>query len=171
MSYTVGNWTIDLPVTDTISTPKNLPVPDLSYSADFSAGGTPSVQADQVQTIINTTGAQLLTAETIEYALSKLSNVYGGSGIPASLQADIKSGRKIVVKSRENLHAVNSVSGEEIIFPLDTWTVVRVPDLNLLTPTIVVDMVKRHVAAMLPTGAVTGGLLAELCRGDLNPTI
>lgn len=169
MSYSVGNWTIDLPVTDTVSTAKTLSIPDLSYAADYSAGGAATLQADHRETLVNTTGTMVMASESLEYALKKLMNVYGGLNIPTIYQGAVKSGRKGVIKSSLRLTAVNSVSGEEIIIPIDIHTVIKIPDNNILTPTILVDMVKRHVAALLPTGAVTGNLLANLMRGDVNP--
>jgi hypothetical protein len=169
-THTRGNWTIELQVTDSVSTPKNLSIPDLSYASDYTAGGRGSLNGDNTVVLQNISGDDLIPQEVYEYALSRAANVYAGTTIPSAQQAPVKSGRKLAVKATMSYHATNSVSGEEIFLPFEFWTVVKVPDMNLVSVDIVDEALRRHLAQFFGTGSTDGSLLARMLRGDLDPT-
>jgi hypothetical protein len=170
MSYTKGNWTIEPPYNDSISTPKSLSIPDMAWATDFSVGGTGSLTGDKTTVLTNVTGDNLIAQEVVELAHSRQNNVYSNTPIPTGLSAGIRSGRKVAVKDTVMYSATNSVSGEEILFPMTGWHVFIVPDLNLVPESLISDFVARQTALLYPTGGTGATLLKNLLRGDTNPT-
>jgi hypothetical protein len=165
-TYTVGNWTIDQQVTDTISTPKTLSIPDLDYVNDFTVVKKPLVGDVR---LANTTAVALQSQEHLEYGVSPVANVYLQTDIAGAEQHPVKTGKKAVIKSSPIYQATNSVSGETLMLPLEIWTVMKVPECNLVTSQMVLDAVLRHISALFPTGAVDGSLITSVLRGDVNP--
>lgn len=170
MSYTNGNWTIESPYNDSISTPKSLSIPDIAWASDFSVGGNKTLQGEKSSVLTNTTGGDLLSQETVELALTRQNNVYVNTSIPTGLSAGVRSGRKLAVKDTVIYTATNSVSGDEILFPMTAWHVFVVPDLNLVPESLFSDFVARQTALLYPTGGTGIALMKNLLRGDTNPT-
>lgn len=166
LSYTVGSWTITDQVTDTVSTPKNLPVPDLTYGTDYAVSKNDTEEA----VLVNITGASLASPESIRYGKSIVSDVYSGSDIPASQRHAVKSGVRTLSEVRFQLKAVNSVSGQEIFLPIRGWICLQLPTVNLITGSAVTYALARAVASSLNTGVVTNTREVEVARGDLIPT-
>lgn len=170
MSETIGNWTVDVLTTDTISSTKNLPIPDLSYAADFTVAKSTSEEV----VLINKTGASLRPAEMIRYTRRPVQDVYK-SGL--SSQLDISNSQRANCTSGVNaygeiaymLKATNSVSGEEIVLPMRGAVSFTVPTIDFVSPTALGTLIKRVISVMFDTGKVDGSLATNIARGDLNP--
>lgn len=165
LSYTVGSWTITDLVTDTVSAPKNLPVPDLTYASDFAVSKNDPAEA----VLVNVTGASLASPESIRYAKTNINDVYVGTDIPSAQRSAVKSGVRTLCEVRFQLKAVNSVSGSEIFLPFRGWVCLQLPTANIVTGAAVTYALQRAVASTLKTGVVTNSREIEVARGDLIP--
>lgn len=166
MSYTIGNWTISSLTTDSISTPKTPSIPDLDYADDFVV--TESSKTD-VQ-LANTTGAGIQPVEYLRYGRTPVSNIYSQFSVPTANQTPVKGGVRTLQEVRYLLKATNSVSGAEILLPMRGWICLEVPTADFISSTAISELLARTIAAAYPTGGVTGALVTDVARGDLDPT-
>lgn len=165
LSYIIGDWTIVDQITDTISTPKNLPLPDLDFASDFAVSNNGTAEA----TLTNITGTSLESPESIRYARTTVSDVYSGSDIPSSQRHAVKTGVRTLCEVKFTLKATNSTSGAEVFLPLKGWVCLQVPTVNLITGAAVTYALQRAVASAFNTGVVTNTREVEVARGDLIP--
>lgn len=165
MKYTVGKWEVETMTTDSITTDKQLSVPDLDYANDYSV----SKDAGSEAILINTTGASLMSPESIRYGHSKVSDVYNGSDIPALMRHPIRSGVRTLAEVRTTLSATNTVTGEVFELPLKGWICLQLPTVNLITNEAVSMLLLRTIAAAFNTGSIDATREIEIARGDLAP--
>jgi hypothetical protein len=167
-SYSIGNWTVASQVQDTISTPKSLPIPDLSYATDF----TVTKRGNGEVHLANTTGSGLEPVEYLRYGRSRIADVYATSGldVPQSMKLKAREGIRDLHEIRYLLKATNSVSGEEVLIPIRGWVVLELPTADFVTPQAITDLLTRVVSATTATGSVDGTLVTNVARGDLDPT-
>jgi hypothetical protein len=166
LNYTVGDWTVKSNEVDSISTPKTLSLPDLSYSADYSVASSSGKETR----IINTTGATLEPVEKLRYAKERVADIYRTVDTLKANQLPSTIGTRVLGESIEILSADNSVSGAGYEIPIRTWTVMESSTHNAITGDALLWALLRHVAALFPTGSVTSAQLIKLFRGDLDPT-
>lgn len=165
MNYTIGNWTVESQTADSISTAKNMSIPDLDYGKDFAV--TTNVPAEAV--LANLTGPSVLSPEQVRYAITKIQNVYQNTQIPAIAQHKIKSGVRTLSELKLNLKAVNSVSGEEIEIPLKGWLCLAIPNASIVTKQAIDYLLARTVGSALDTGSVDSSREVSIARNDLVP--
>lgn len=169
LSYTIGNWTIESTETDSISTPKNVPVADLKFSTDYSvkSGGTSTDTK-----IVNTTSTSLLPCEEIAYGRQDIGNIYDSSrfSVPAAERLTVQQGIRLRIRVDELLNATNSVSGAELKVPLAAWINIDVPKSSVVNAAAMNWILRRVVSACLVTAGVGSTLLLNMARGDLDPT-
>jgi hypothetical protein len=165
MNYTIGNWTVESVVTDSISATKNVAIADLDFAKDFAR----SVSSDTEATMVNTTGASVTSPEVLRYARSRVQNVYNGMDIPAINMFANKGGYRTLAEVKFCLKAVNSVSGQEVLLPFKGWTCLVIPDAAPVTEAAVDYALKRTIAAAFDTGSVNGDRITEAVRGALIP--
>jgi hypothetical protein len=166
MAHVIGNWSVDKPTADSITTPKSLEVPDLSYATDFSVT---TRQNGEVR-LANTTGSGILPMETLRYGRSTVANIYNGVEVAEAMKSKIKQGVRTLCEIRYFLKASNTVSGEEILLPLRGWVCLEVPTVDFISGEEIDALLKRTVSASLKTGSVNGALVTDVARGDLDPS-
>lgn len=166
LSYTIGNWTVASNETDTISTTKNLALPDLSYAQDFSK----SEDTGKNVRIINTTGGTLEPVEKLRYAKERVADIYRTTDTLKANQLPSTVGARVLAENTEIIGASNAVSGAEVEIPIRVWTCIESSTHNAITGDALLWALKRHVAALFGTGEVTSAQLVKLFRGDLDPT-
>jgi hypothetical protein len=166
LSYTVGNWTVASHEVDTISTTKNIAVPDLDYAHDFSVAES----GDSETKLLNVSGAALEPCERLRYAKERVADIYRYTPTLKTAQLPSPVGARVLAESTEILSAANSVSGADLNIPIRVWTCIESSTHNAVTGAALLWALKRHIASLLATGAVDEGQLVKLFRGDLDPT-
>jgi hypothetical protein len=166
MAYVVGNWSTEPMTSDTASTPKNLAVVDLSFATDYTVTSRGTTEV----ILANTTGAGLMPPEYLRYGAKRIQDVYKQFDVPESAKCNVREGVRSLIEVKYLLKSTNSVSGEEILLPMRAWLCSDVPVVDMVTPNALFDLYKRAIGAALPTGAVTGKLVTDVARGDLDPT-
>lgn len=171
MAYTIGNWTVDSLTSDSISAPKNLPIPDLDWEHDFHLLRSSSEEA----VLINKTGSSLKPVEMVRFTRRPVVDVYK-SGLSAQLdmcgaqKANCTNGVNAYAELAYMLKATNSVSGEEVLLPMRGSIAFTVPTIDFISPAALEALVKRSIATLFQTGKVDGSLATNIARGDLDPT-
>jgi hypothetical protein len=166
LNYTVGNWTIVSKEVDTISTAKNLAVPDLDYAHDYSVAS----QAAGRTELLNTSGTGLEPVEKFAYTLGSVDNIFHGLDVPDSAKSCPKKGKAAIVGATFFLEATNSVSGETWSFPLRIQVKVESITHNVVAKQALDWAIARAVAALLQTGSTDASLVLAMFRGDTDPT-
>lgn len=166
LSYTVGNWTVTSHETDTISTTKNVAVPDLDYAHDFSVSESKDGQA----VLTNVSGSALEPCEKLRYAKERVDNIYRYVPTLKTSQLPTTVGARVLAESTEVISAENSVSGADLNIPIRVWTCVESSTHNAVTGDALLWALKRHIASLFTTGQVGAEQLIKLFRGDLDPT-
>jgi hypothetical protein len=167
MSYTIGNWTVEPLTSDSISTAKALSLVDLDYATDYTVTerGTAEVR------LANTTGAGLAPVEQLRYGRTRVKDIYASSmDVPAGQKCNSKEGIRSLHEIRYLLKATNGVSGQELLLPMRGWICLEVPTVDFISASALTDLFKRTVSAALATGKTDGTLVADVARGDLDPT-
>jgi hypothetical protein len=166
LSYTVGDWTVVSREVDTISTAKNISVPDLDYPVDFSVSSDVPGKVE----LMNVSGTSLEPVERLKYARSVVPNIYHGlDTLDAEKLAAVKGVRPFI-ESLFLLSASNSVTGQTVVVPQRWQTSVETTTMNLMTAQALLWGMLRHFSALMGTGSVDASLLVRLFRGDLDPT-
>lgn len=166
MQYTAGNWTVSSLTTDSVTTKKNIAVPDLSWSTDYAI----SVEEPEEGQLVNTTGAAISSPEKVRFAAQDIANIYKNTGIDITQQATLKNGRRCMSEISINYQAVNSVSGTEVIIPVKGRIVLELPSAPFVTQTLVNDGLYRTIAAGFDgAGSVDSDRFVELARGSILP--
>lgn len=164
-NYTIGDWTVSDLITDTISTPKSISVPDLDYSSDFVMM---SNEASEVK-LGNTTGADILKHEDIRFARSDVANIYTGVNVDSALVLPQKKGIQVMAEISTAYRASNSVTGNEYDLPCKGRIVLRFPAFSCVTANLVKDLLIRTIAASFDTGSVTESRIMDMAIGALSP--
>lgn len=162
-NYTSGDWTVSDQYTDAVATPKNISVPDLSYSADYVCTKDEAQEA----IFVNTTSTDVRSHESIRFAASRVSNVY--QGIEVASQAPTKQGQQVMAEVIILYKAVNSVTGEEYEIPFKGRIVLRVPTQSYVTADLVQDGLNRTISAIFATGGVDETRAVNMIKGILKP--
>lgn len=163
--YTTGDWTVSDLVTDTISTPKNISVPDLKFSTDF----TKVLDTADEAKIANVTGTDLLSHESIRFARSEVANIYAGSNSDSAMIMPMKKGIQVMCELSNTYRATNSVTGNEYDLPCKARLVLRVPANTCVTEALVTDLLIRTIASAFGTGSVNADRLMDIVMGALLP--
>lgn len=166
LNYTVGNWTVVSSENDTISTPKQLAIPDLDFASDYSVAN----ESGKETRIINTTGGALEPVEKLRYAKERVADIYRNTETLKANQLPSPVGARVLAEGTEMISASNSVSGAEYEIPLRIWTCIESSTHNAITGEALLWALKRHIAQLFSTGEVDAELLVKLFRGDLDPT-
>lgn len=108
--------------------------------------------------------------EKIRISVSDVANVYNGSSVEPSLFAPTKKGTSLLVQVTEIFKVTDSVTSQEVALPVSVHFVVKVPNHELVTPTIVEDLIGRALSCLYDTGVSTTTRLTALLRGSLKPS-
>lgn len=165
INYTIGDWTVSDLVTDTLTTPKNISVPDLSYGVDYTKVADTAEEAR----VANTTGPDLLSHENIRFARSDVSNIYAGVNSDSAMILPMKKGVQVMCELSNTYRAANSVSGNEYDLPCKGRIVLRFPASTCVTQALVTDLLIRTIASAYGTGAVNADRIMDMAMGALLP--
>lgn len=108
--------------------------------------------------------------EKIRISVSDVANVYNGSSVEPSLFAPTKKGTSLLVQVTEIFKVTDSVTSQEVALPVSVHFVVKVPNHELVTPTIVENLIGRALSCLYDTGVSTTTRLTALLRGSLKPS-
>lgn len=109
--------------------------------------------------------------EKIRIAYSEIANVYGGTGIEASLLAPTKKGVSVLSQLTETISVTDDTDSDyRIDLPVSYHLVVKVPASEHITATDVQEGIGRLLSSLFDTGADDASRLEAILRGSLVPT-
>lgn len=163
--YTTGDWTVSKQHIDTLTTKKNIAVPDLSYATDYIIVTDEPNEA----VIASKTGSDLVSHETIRFARSEVANVYQGVVTDSAMMLPYKKGVQVMSEVQTSYKAVNGTSKAEYDIPLKGRIVLRLPTFSAVTDEMVTDFIIRVIASVFSTSKTDVSRITELVRGKLKP--
>lgn len=157
--------------TDKLTGTKNIAVPQLSYSTDFSVKSeTPN------EVVITNVTSPLDQPETIRFAQQTIRDIYNGTAVDPTAMSVSRQGISLVVQLNDIFRVTPDsessccCDGGYMDFPISTHIVIRTPVVQYVTADTVLTVVKRNIAALFGEGAdVTSGRLNQMLRGALKP--
>lgn len=159
--------------TDKITQQKNIAVPELSYSSDFSVKSeTPN------EVVITNVTSPLDQPETIRFAQQPVKDIYNGTAVDPTAMSVARQGISLVVQVNDILRVTPDggennccCDGGYMDFPISTHIVIRTPVAQYITADTIMTVVKRNFAALFGEGAdVTSARLNQMLRGALKPS-
>lgn len=163
--YTTGDWTVSKQYADTVTTKKNLAIPDLSFATDYIVVTDEPNEA----VIANKTGSDLVPHETIRLARSEVANIYQGVSTDSAMMLPYKKGVQVMAEVQTSYKAVNGTSKAEYDIPLKGRLVLRLPTFSAVTDEMVADFIVRVISSAFATTKVDVSRITELVRGKLKP--
>lgn len=152
--------------TDTITTPKNVAVPDLDFANDFRV--TTDVPGEVIMTNVT---SPLDRNETIRFALSNVKDIYTNSGVDAAYQAASHQGISLVVQVNDTWRYADAAdpTAQAVDLPITAHLVIKAPKTSFLSADNYLSIGQRAFSLMFGTGEVTSARLMMLLKGALDP--
>lgn len=155
--------------TDTVQTPKNIAVPDLSYVQDFAI-----VRDTPDEVILTNRTCPIDQPETIRFGYQGIANVYANTGIDPAYTSVTKRGVSLVLQVNDILRVTEqSADGgttlSTVDLPISSHLVVRAPLNQYVTSNLVMQVVKRAISSLFATGKTDDSRLNALLRHALAP--
>lgn len=162
--------TINVGYTDTALSPDpgalNLTRAPLNFSADYRK----KVDVAGEAVLVNITSPND-RIEKIRFASTDVADVYKGSGIDQAYYSTSKKGVSVVIQLTEVLRVLESTDAAYAVdLPLSCHLVLKVPNHELITATVVETAIKRLLSGLYGQGATTSTRLASLLKGSLLPS-
>lgn len=161
MSYSLNKG-----YTDTITTPKNVAIPDLDYANDFHVSR--DVPGEVVMT--NTT-SPLDREESIRFSITNVKDIYTGTSVDPAYFAPSHQGISLVIQVNDTWRYEDAVdpTAQAIDLPITSHIVIKAPKTSYIDADNYLSIVKRAVSLAFDTGSVTSNRLMMLLKGALNP--
>lgn len=154
--------------TDSVTTKKNLSVPDLSYATDYAVKeSTPN----KVVLVNRTTPFN--QPEYIRYGYQSINDIYSGTGIEPTAMATSKRGVSVVGQLDSTLSvtcATESGCPKQILLPISAHWVLKTPISQYITGDILLAELLRSYSTAFGTGSTSSTMLEAIVRGALLPT-
>lgn len=153
---------------DTITTTKNIAVPDLDYDKDFAV-----VKDDADEVVLTNTTSPLDQPETLRFGYQNVANIYANTGIDPSYMSITRKGVSLVAQVNDILRVSCSDEGacnmNIIDLPVTAHVVVKVPLSQYVTASEAMKVVNRAVSSLYATGTTGTTRLEAMLRHSLMP--
>lgn len=164
-NYTIGDWTVSDMIADTITTRKNISVPDLDYAVDFKKVLDEATEGK----VANITGPDLMSHEDVRFARSDVANVYSGVSMDTALMLPQKKGVQVMCELTNTYRAVNAKTGNEYDLPCKGRVVLRFPAFTCVTDDLIQDLLVRTISTAFGTGLTSASRITDMAMGSLLP--
>lgn len=173
LPYVSGNWTFSAETQPTSTTTKSITLPNVNWSADYSLSDKmPSpkeeLKTDTAMYYSDTTGTGLQRAALFSVGRKTVRNIYEDTEIPASARLPQLAGKKALEQYSKIYRATNSVSGQEMEFPLKGNFFVNAPMWSAIPKEVLDDFIADFVAHILASAADPSAYLFLALKGDLD---
>lgn len=163
----MANPSVTLGYTDTVSTPKSVSIPDLSYSTDFAV-----LREAADELLLTNLTSPVDQPETIRYGYQNIADIYRNSGIDPSFMATSRRGVSLVGQVNDIVRVTPAEDSgcctmQQIMLPIEAHWVLKFPVSQYVTPTLALQILERAFATAFGTGAVTAEKLGAMMRGSL----
>lgn len=156
---------------DSVQTKLSVPVPTLSYAADYAVKNETAGQV-----ILTNTTSPLDQPEDLRFQIQKVANVYSGSPVALENQSVTKQGISLLTQNYEILRvtpemaeAAGCCCSGPFDLPIRFHSVLVVPINQYVTADVAMEVVRRGMA-MYYNGTLSNDRLNEMLRGSLKPS-
>lgn len=171
----MANPTTSFGYTDSVSTEKNISVPDLSYSADFAEDDKTAKRSSSSassELIITNLTSPTDQPETIRWGYESIADIYRNTGIDPSFMSVSKRGASLVGQVNDLLRVTPAddsgcCSMQQIMLPIEAHWVLKFPISQYVTPEIALQVLERAFATAYATGKTDASKLGALMRRSL----
>lgn len=137
----------------------------LNFKEDFRVLNTKPGEA----TITNIT-SPADRPEKVRFACNDVKNIYANTDVSPERYGPTKTGRSVLVQLSNVYSVEDKVSGEDLYqLPMSAHLVLRVPNSEYITDTVIIDHLERLLATLYETGKNDTLRLKALVRGSLLP--
>lgn len=155
---------------DSVTTTKNLAIPDLSYTQDFAI-----TKDDADEVIITNRTSPIDQPETFRFGYQTVANVYSNTGIDPSYMSVTKRGVSLVAQVNDILRVTcepseNTCNMTVVDLPITAHVVVKVPLSQYITAETAQTVVNRAISSLYDTGSTGTTRLDAMLRHALAPT-
>lgn len=152
--------------TSTGSSPASIAVAALNYAADWRVRS----QSTGEEILTNIT-APTSYPETMRFAWNQVSDIYAGTDVEKALYLPTRRGLSFVVQLKSIYGLSDSADAAyAAALPMSSHLVVKVPNNELITASVVKTHIARMLAGLFDTGSTTNARLESLMRGVLTPS-
>lgn len=155
--------------TDSITTQKQLSIPDLDWDTDFAI-----VKDSANELILTNITSPVDQPETFRFGYQTVANIYAGTGIDPSFMSVSKRGVSLVSQVNDIYRIQctdeNACVPVVIDLPYEAHLVVKVPISQYVTADLAMQIGKRAFAGIFDTGGVTSARLGAMMRQALKPS-
>lgn len=149
------------------STALTVPIPGLNWTTDFRR--LPVSASGEVIAINVTSPTD--QQEAFRFSQRSVANIYAGQAIDASSQLPSKTGTATLIELRQNWVQTDTVDAMyRRAIPMKCGITLTLPTYGDITADMVLDLLKRTVAAAFEKGVVTSTGMAAIQRGILSKT-
>lgn len=161
------SYSINTGYTDTVTTTKNVAIPDLSYVSDFTVTTDTAKEA-----ILTNITSPMDRVETIRFGSTDIKDVYTGTGIDPAFMAPSHKGVSIVMQMNDiwRYCDATNLALPQIDLPISAHIVLKVPKTSYVTADQFLSALTRAFSLAFATGSVTSTRLYSLLKGALDPT-
>lgn len=139
----------------------------LSFDTDFAK----KEASDANSCIITNVTSPYDRPETIRYAISRISNIYSGSGLEAGYQAPNRAGTSLLIQDVTILTSEDAATGIRVDYPFSAHLVLKIPYSAVVTDAVLNTVLARLLGACFEkSGSTPGPRLSKLIRGALIPS-
>lgn len=142
----------------------NLQRANINIGVDFAE----KVRSSNESQIVNI-NSSLDRPEKIRLAYSEVANIYTGSGIESTHQSPSKKGFSIVTQLTEVGRVTESTTGESYDLPISLHLVIKAPNDEFITATVVETLLKRLLSSLYPENSTSSTRLSALMKGAVTP--
>lgn len=142
-----------------------LTLPQLNYGADFRV-----VRDDASEAIITNLTSPIDQPERFRWAHNNVTDVYKNTGIDPTLYYASRKGTQFLCQLTDVYQVTDTEDASYMaLLPVEAHIVVKVPNNDLLSPTMVEGLISRMLAGLYETTAGRDTRLRSLLRGALMP--
>lgn len=138
----------------------------VNFGADFKVK-----QDEPGEAVITNLTSPLSFPEKFRFGVSEVVDVYKGAGLDSSLYAPSRRGISVLGQVTEVWTVTDSADASyQVALPVSAHLVIKVPNNENITPSMVQMLVGRLVSGLFETGSTGPTRLAGLLRGSLLPS-
>lgn len=153
--------------TDKVTTPKNIAIPDLSYSSDFAV-----TRETPDEVILTNRTSPIDQPETLRFGYQTISNVYSNTGIDPSYMSVTRRGINLLAQVNDIFRISGDLGDANmsiIDLPISAHIVLKTPLSQYITAQVCLQVIDRARASLCDTGSTGESRLEAMLRHALTP--
>lgn len=147
--------------------PATVTLPVLNYGIDWGV-----IENTAGQAAITNTKSSISAPRRLRFGQSKIADVYKNTGIDRALMQPSHNGTSILCQFTDTFSIIDTTDTKyEVLLPVSAHLVLKVPNNDLLTPSVILDsIICPMLAGLFEPGSNDPARIVAMLRGALLPT-